>query len=264
MPYTNVEYQVMWLDRWLKGIKNGVDTQPRALIYVQGPDPWRFESDWPIPDTHKVKLFLRQRLSGTAISLNDGSLSDDAPRFGEDSVSYTYSPAGPFNQANGNGPILAVDQRPNEVHSLTWTSEALRVPTEATGWWSLVFWASVNAPDTDFVVEITDVAPDGTSKQVGRGWLNAARAFSRSHPRPLVSGKVYNFSVDVWPTSYVFPAGHRIRVDLSGSDCCTLGSDPNPIPARVTVHQDAFHPSHLEVPVIGAVAAQKLRGRGRF
>jgi predicted acyl esterase len=263
LPYTNTEYQVMWLDRWLKGIKNGVDTEPRALIFVQGPDQWRFETDWPIPDTHRVSLYLRAGLSGSAISLNDGSLSDRAPAANEASVSYTYSPAGPFNQANGNGPILAVDQRPNELSSLTWTSEPLRVPTEATGWWSLNFWASANAPDTDFVVEVTDVAPDGTSRQVGRGWLNAARAFSRSNPQPLVPGTVYNFSVDVWPTSYVFPAGHRIRVDLSGSDCCVLGSDPNPTPAAVTVYQGGAHPSYLEVPIIGTVAAQNLRGRAR-
>ena len=261
LPYTNTEYQVMWLDRWLKGIRNGVDTEPRALIYVQGPDQWRFESDWPIPDTHRVSLYLRARDSGTGVSINDGSLSEQAPAADESSVSYNYSPTGPFNNANGNGPLLAVDQRPDEVHSLTWTSDALSVPTEATGWWSLNFWASANAPDTDFVVEITDVAPDGTSKQVGRGWLNAARASSRSNPQPLAPGRAYNFSVEVFPTSYVFPAGHRIRVALSGSDCCTLGSDPNPTAARVTVYQDAAHPSHVELPVIGAVAAQNLRGR---
>jgi len=261
MPYTNAEYQVMWLDRWLKGIRNGVDTEPRALIYVQGPNQWRFEKDWPIPDTQRVTLYLRARASGTGVSLNDGSLSPREPERREHAASYTYSPNGPHNQANGNGPILAVDQRPNEVNSLTWTSETLQVPTEATGWWSLNFWASADAPDTDFVVEVTDVAPDGTSKQVGRGWLNAARASSTSKPRPLVPGKVYEFSVEIWPTSYVFPAGNRIRVDLSGSDCCVLGSDPNPTAARVTVHQDAHHPSHLEIPVIGKIAARKLGGR---
>jgi predicted acyl esterase len=67
--------------------------------------------------------------------------------------------------------------------------------------------------------------------------------------------------VEVFPTSYVFPAGHRIRVAVSGSDCCTLGSDPNPTAARVTVYHYAAHPSHVKVPVIGAVAAQNLRGR---
>jgi len=59
----------------------------------------------------------------------------------------------------------------------------------------------------------------------------------------------------------VFPSGNRIRVDLSGSDCCALGADPNPTAARVTVHQDAHHPSHVEIPVIGKIAAKKLGGR---
>jgi len=261
LPYSNVDYQVMWLDRWLKGIHNGVDTEPRALIYVQGPNQWRFESDWPIADTHHAQLYLRARVSGTGVSLNDGSLSEDKPAAGEAPGSYTYSPTGPFNYAGANGPILANDQRPDEAHGLTWTSEALKVPTETTGWWYLNFWAAATATDTDFVVEITDVGPDGTSKQVGRGWLNGPRFFSRSNPEPLTPGKVYSFSVQVWPTSYVFQAGHRIRVDLSGSDCCApVGEDPNPNAARVTVYQDAGHPSSIDIPVIGATAWQNLLG----
>ncbi|PYM66240.1 MAG: hypothetical protein DME11_07910 [Candidatus Rokuibacteriota bacterium] len=262
LPYSNVEYQVMWLDRWLKGIHNGVDTEPRALIYVQGPNQWRFEDDWPIPDTHRAHLYLRAAVSGTGVSLNDGSLSEETPSAHEAVASVTYSPTGPFNYAGANGPILATDQRPDETHSLTWTGEALKAPTETTGWWYLNFWASATAADTDFVVEITDVAPDGTSKQVGRGWLNAPRYFSRSHPQPLVPGRIYRFSVQIWPTSYVFQAGHRIRVDLSGSDCCApVGEDPNPDPAQVTVYQDARHPSHIDIPVIGVTAWRNLHGR---
>jgi len=118
------------------------------------------------------------------------------------------------------------------------------------------------ATDTDFVVEITDVAPDGTSTQMGRGWLNAPRFFSRSHPQPLAPGHIYRFNVQIWPTSYVFQAGHRIRVDLSGSDCCApVGEDPNPSPAKVTVYQDAQHPSYIDIPVIGTIAWRSLLGR---
>ncbi len=262
MPYSNVEYQVMWLDRWLKGIHNGVDTEPRALIYVQGPNQWRFETDWPIPDTRHAKLYLRAGVSGTAVSLNDGSLSERKSEAREAAASYTYAPTGPHNYAGANGPILAIDQRVDEAHGLTWSSEALKVPTEATGWWSLNFWAAAMATDTDFVVEITDVAPDGTSTQMGRGWLNAPRFFSRSHPQPLAPGHIYRFNVQIWPTSYVFQAGHRIRVDLSGSDCCApVGEDPNPSPAKVTVYQDAQHPSYIDIPVIGTIAWRSLLGR---
>jgi predicted acyl esterase len=259
LPYTNVEYQVLWLDRWLKGVHNGVDTEPRVLIYVEGPNQWRFEHDWPIPDTHPARLYLRSWVSGTGVSLNDGTLSDQKPGANNAPVSYDYSPLGPFNNANGNGPRLTEDQRPDEEYSLTWTTEALRVPTEATGWWHLTFWAAATATDTDFVVEITDVAPDGMSKQIGRGWLNAPRYFSRSDPELLVPGQIYKYTVEIWPTSYVFPAGHRIRVALSGSD--SAGTAPNPNPATVTVYQDASHPSHLDIPIIGATARQSLLGQ---
>jgi hypothetical protein len=81
-----------------------------------------------------------------------------------------------------------------------------------------------------------------------------------ANPQPLVPGQVYRFAVEIWPTAYVFPAGHRIRVALSGSD--SLGTAPNPIAAQVTVYQDAAHPSHVEIPIIGAAAWHAFLGKG--
>jgi predicted acyl esterase len=270
-PHGNTDYQVMWLDRFLKGIKNRVDTEPPVLLRIEGPGQWRFEDGWPIPDTRWARLHLRAALNGDGTSLNDGTLTPERPRAHEATASYDYSPAGPFNAAGANGPRLTADQRPDEALGLTWTSAPLQVPTEATGWWRLTFWASATSADTDFVVEVTDVAPDGTSTQVGRGWLNAARSSGNvigaealengtgpASPRPLVPGRVYQFSVEIWPTAYVFPAGHRIRVALSASD--SLGTAPNPLASSVTVYQDAARPSHVEIPIIGAPAWRALVG----
>ena len=63
MPYRGFEYCVMWLDRWLKDIRNEVDEEPPVLLYVQGPNEWRFEQDWPIPDECRVRLYLRGEAS---------------------------------------------------------------------------------------------------------------------------------------------------------------------------------------------------------
>lgn len=75
LPYTGFEYGLMWLDRWLKGVANGVDEEPPVLIYVQGPNEWRFEQDWPLPDERRVHLWFRETVRGTDAGLNDGTLS---------------------------------------------------------------------------------------------------------------------------------------------------------------------------------------------
>jgi putative CocE/NonD family hydrolase len=154
-----------------------------------------------------------------------------------------------LNNAGGGGTRPTGDQRPDEANQLTWTAKPVTVPTEITGWPRLKFWASSTAPDTDFVAEITDVAPDGTSTTIGRGWLNGPQSFSRTKPLPLVRGKVNAFDMELWPMSYVVQKGHRIRVDLSGSD--SPGTAVNPLKSTVALYQDAAHPSALELPIIG-------------
>jgi predicted acyl esterase len=249
MPYDYQTFTVLWFDRWLKGMRNGFDRAPEALVYVQGADQYRYEPSWPPSDTHWSTLQLRAAKSGSAKSLNDGSLTPALPGRTERAVSYTHDPAGTLNNAGGGGTRPTSDQQTDEVNQLTWTAKPVTVPTEITGWPRLKFWASSTAPDTDFVAEITDVAPDGTSTTIGRGWLNAPQSLSRSKPQPLVRGKVYPFDMELWPMSYVVQKGHRIRVDLSGSD--SPGTAVNPLKSTVTIYQDAAHPSAVRLPIIG-------------
>lgn len=279
MPYSGFEYCVMWLDRWLKDIHNGVEEEPPVLLYVQGPNEWRFEQDWPLPDERRVRLYLREAASGTGGGRNDGSLSNELPA-SDRSVSYDYSPAGPHNIAAVNALSRPrFDKSPYEAHGLAWTSAALSVATEMTGYPRLSFWAAISAADTDFVVEITDVSVDQgsgrlQSLQVTRGYVNAMRHFSRTDPQPLIPGKPYHFQLELCPSSYVFAAGHRIRVTLQGSAIDPSARTPTasiPIPvgvdpaflaiphgpglsshgARVTVLQNVKHPSFVDLPMIG-------------
>jgi uncharacterized protein len=259
LPYSFLEYQALWMDRFLRGLHKGFDKEPRALIYVQGPDQWRLEKSWPIPDTHTAQLYLRSTPSGSVVSLNDGSLRADGPALNEPSVSIGYSPiTGPFLptlRSAGAGTFKG-DQRAEEMSVLTWTTQSLQVPTEVTGRSKLTFWAEVRGTDADFVVQITDVAPDGTSTQVTVGPLNASHAHSRSDPELPVSGEIEKYEMEIWPTSYVFQAGHRIRLDLAGgakpgAAGYTQGPGQSPYPALITIHQDRTHASHLELPIVG-------------
>jgi putative CocE/NonD family hydrolase len=148
------------------------------------------------------------------------------------------------------------DQRPEEANVLTWTTPPLRVATEVTGRGKLTFWAEVGGTDADFVVQLNDVAPDGTSTQVTVGPLNASHARSRSHPQLPQPGRVEKYEMEIWPTSYVFQAGHRIRIDLaggakSGGPGYVQGPGQSPYPALITIHQDHQHASQLELPIVG-------------
>lgn len=280
LPYSGMEYAVMWLDRWLKGVTNGVEEEPPVLIYVQGPNEWRFERDWPLPDEHLVRFYLRDRTSGTGAGLNDGTLALD-PGLDDREVSYGYSPTGPYNQAAVTAfSRPRVDKTRYEANGLAWTSEPLMTATEVTGYPRISFWCAILGSDTDFVVEVTDVGEHSSgrlySMQVTRGYLNASRYFSRVNPQPLIAGRRYRFELELYPTPYVFPAGHRIRVTLQGSAIDPLaptsatssgeylGIEPaqlalphgpglNPEGARVTVLQDALHQSFVEFPVIGGI-----------
>ena len=114
------------------------------------------------------------------------------------------------------------------------------------------FWASADTTDTDFVVQITDVSSNGittTSTDVTRAWLRGSHRTSDSNPTPLVLGTPYQFSIEVWPTSYVFQAGHRIRLAIYGQD--VPGRIPESNASARTFYQDATHPSYVQLPVIG-------------
>lgn len=149
-----------------------------------------------------------------------------------------------------------------ESRVLTWTTKSLELPTEVTGRAKLTFWAAVRGQDADFVVQLTVVAPDGTSTQVTVGYLNASHADSRATPQPVPQGTPKSYALNLWPTSYVFHAGHRIRVDLAGGAepgpglQSPQGPGKSPHDATLSILQDAAHPAVLDLPTIGTGGAQ--------
>src|SRR5690606_12237152 len=113
-----------------------------------------------------------------------------------------------------NGPY---DQRPVEPRSLTYTSEPLTEDLEVSGPVTAVLYAMSTAPDTDWVVRLSDVDPEGVSRLVADGVLRARYRHSRQHPELLQPNTVERFEVDLWSTSNLFRAGHRIRVAIASS-----------------------------------------------
>jgi putative CocE/NonD family hydrolase len=117
-----------------------------------------------------------------------------------------------------------------------------------------------SAMDTDWVVRLSDVYPDGRSILIVDGILRARYRDSASEPSLIDPGRVYRYDVDLWSTSNVFKAGHRLRVSVTSSNFPRWNRNLNTAQspetgtdaqsAVNTVFFDAPRPSYVLLPVI--------------
>jgi hypothetical protein len=257
-----------WFDRYLKHDVT-VDTGPTVTAYDLGTKAWLAGSSWPPSGAHIEHLYLSGAPSGSVQSLNDGSLAAAVPSgTAAASDSYVYEPTtGVAETFSKWGTVAAtphvhLDQRIDENRDLTYTTEA--IPEDGSlmlaGPMELHFWGMTDATDTDWVVKVTDVAPDGSSNLISSGYMRASHRqwdtmrsvpgepWITNVPQPAVDpGVAVEYRIDVWGIFDTLGPGHRLRIDLSSADIPNHA--PQPLPARNTVFHDAAHPSELMVTV---------------
>ena len=113
----------------------------------------------------------------------------------------------------------------------------------------LVLSAVPGAADVDFCVRLSDVFPDGSAHLLNVGALKGRHVHSYEHPADLEPGQAYQFDIEILTVTNVFRPGHRIRVDVSGSDFPFYA--PNPVKAQTDVFCGGDDPSRLILPVLG-------------
>jgi putative CocE/NonD family hydrolase len=237
--------------------------EPPVRIFVMGENRWRDEHEWPLARTKYTPLYLRSR--GRANSLNgDGALSLTAP--GDEAADqFVYDPANPVPTRGGTTLGLApgvYDQRDIEKRDdvLVYTGDALENDLEVTGPIVMKLAAASSAPDTDFTAKLVDVRPDGYAHNIAEGVIRARFRDSATEPTPIVPGQAYEYSVDMWATSHVFKAGHRVRIEVSSSNFprydrnantgADLFTDRVLKPARQSVFHNGRYQSRVILPVI--------------
>jgi putative CocE/NonD family hydrolase len=104
------------------------------------------------------------------------------------------------------------------------------------------------------------VKPDGQVINLNNGILRTSFRDSLSDPTPTTPGRPYEYQIHVWPTSYEFREGDRIRLEISSSDYPQFAPNPNtgtPFgmdsatrTAVQTILHDPEHPSAVTLPVI--------------
>ena len=260
--------QLRWYDHWLKGEENGVEQDKPVKIFVMGLDQWREEDDWPLPDTRFLPYYLHS--AGHANSATgDGTLSTEEPADEREDV-YLYDPRNPVPTVGGaillglapvEGPR---DQRAVETRQdvLCYSTPVLEHPVEVTGPIALVLYVSSSARDTDFTGKLVDVYPDGRAEILTDGILRARYRESFTEPKLLEPEQIYELRLDLWATSNLFKAGHRIRLEVSSSNFPRFDRNSNTggtietetekdfVQAVNRIYHDSAHSSHLILPII--------------
>jgi putative CocE/NonD family hydrolase len=267
LPFDLDDTMLRWYDWLLKGEANGADKDKLVRVFVMGKNDWRDEDDWPLARARTTRYYLHS--TGGANGLNgNGTLSTVAP--GEEQADqYVYDPndavptiGGPLccgALPTGIGPE---DQRPAEGRSdvLVYTTPAFAQNTEVTGPVSLDLYVSSSGVDTDFTGKLVDVWPNGFAQNLTEGILRLRYRNSQEKPELANPGETYHITVDLWATSNVFLAGHRLRLEVSSSNFPRFDRNLNTgeeqarrtrmVKATNVVYHDKAHPSALLVPVV--------------
>ena len=172
-------------------------------------------------------------------------------------------PAG-FDPALLSGPFA--QPCPVGEAGVHFTTPPLESATEITGHPVASLWVSADATDVNLFVYLEDVDPAGGITAISDGRQRASlrklaappwefmglpwRRSDRADEEPLIPGEPVRVALDLLPVSYVFKAGHRIRVTVTGADYRERNrqaADPAP---HVTIRDSKEQPSVVELPVM--------------
>jgi len=253
------EHMVRWFNHYLKGEANNVEKEPAVRYYVMGAvgekdapgNQWREAKDWP-PAATSTSYFLR----------DDGLLSSEAPTRETGKTEYQSDPLKPMS-IPGTGFPGAKDARTFEKQAevRTFTTDLLAKPIEWTGRIRAELHVSSTAKDTDFIVRISDVYPDGRSILIVDYPIRARYREGFEKEVLMMPGQVYKIEYDIGWISQVFNAGHRIRVTVASTGAplyepnpqtgepLTIAFPKNAVTATNTIHHNRNHASRILAPV---------------
>jgi uncharacterized protein len=243
-------FRQRWYDAHLRH-HGSIDDDPAVWLYLVGPDRWLGFETWPPPQTRAIPWYLHKNL-----------LAQHAPEDKQNPDSYEYDPNDPVPTLASSAAMgIGLDQRPIEQRLLTYTSSPLDEPLTLVGPARAVLYAASSAPDTDWIVKLTMVRPDGASVIISGGVLRARFRHSLDHPAVLEPNKPERFEIGMMPLSIVIPAGDRLRLTITSSDFPAIDRNLNtggPIgleargqPAMNSVYHDPLRASHVLLPVFG-------------
>jgi hypothetical protein len=241
-----------WWDFWLRGIQNGIMQEPPVTYYLMASARKGHATaknriiqaeTWP-PKSNKTRYYLHEGFG----------VSTEPPESSSASLTYAFDPAHPVPTVGGQN--LGRDVGPRD-------QRAIKKDVVVAGHIDMELWAATDGPDTDFMVKLVDIYPDGYEALILDYPLRTRFRYGREFAdvKMMTPGKPEPLTIDMWSTANVFEAGHRIAIHVSSSNFPRFDVNPNtsdPIanpksPPRVaqnTIYFDATHPSAIVLPVV--------------
>ena len=262
----DIEQQLRWWDYWLKDIDNGIMDEPPVSYYMMaaarkgGASPLNrvIQSDsWP-PEHELTRLYLQP----------DMTIGTSAPRADSASLTYQFNPENPVPTVGGQN--LGRDVGPRDQREIGERQDYLRFQTPileedvvVAGHIDMELFVSTDVLDTDFVVKLVDIYPDGYEALILDYPIRTRfRKGQREEDVALMTpGDVEKLVINMWSTAQTFEKGHRIGIHISSSNFPRFAVNPNngaalddtTTPAKIannTIFFDAQRPSAIILPVV--------------
>ncbi len=247
------EEVLRFMDRYVRGMKNGVDKGPHVRTFVMGENVWRSGNTWPLPGASTQRFALgragQARGSLGAAPSADGSwtITSDPDKVVVDQYNAAYG-AHDYRALAERGDVIVFETEP--------LAEDMRV----IGRIDVKLFVSVDAPDADIFARVFDVARDGTSWNLMSPGLEAQRLSARVGAPPMVPNTPTEVVVGHPMTGNLFKKGHRLRLvvmpafhphfgrNLQTGKRETDSADRRT--AKITVHYGPKYPSTIALPVL--------------
>ncbi len=248
----------------IAGDTSALATEAPVHYYTMGAERWNAAPAWP-PAATPTTFYLAAghvlaREAPVAVEAVDAYAVDRNVTTGRRSR---------YNTLMGRALVNPYpDRAEQDARLLVYDSAPLVADTEVTGHPLVWLTIAANTDDAAVFVYLEDVGPDGKIAYVTEGELRALHrkvaaapaptwqagpyhSFRRADALPLLPGVPAELAFELLPTSYLFKAGHRIRIAIAGADAGHFA----PVPAVVTstqtltVYRDRARPSRISLPV---------------
>ena len=256
-------------NRFMMGLLDNPDAdpipeQPVMRFFLMGENRFVDAPSWPLPDTETKPVYLAGDGMANSI-LGNGTLSMEPAKKAATSDTFDYNPLSPVPPCGGNtlcykpGQYLQTEiEKRSDV--LVYTSAPLEEDLQVVGDVSAVLYAATSARDTDFIVRLCDVYPDGRSFNVVDGIVRARYRNGTDHEELVNPGEILEYKLDLWSTATTFLKGHRLRVQVTSSCFPRLwrnhntgndwGSDTELRIARQQIFHSERYPSRVLLPIV--------------